>query len=152
MEEHLSRSRKSPLIKDDVEVVLMRLERARNAIQEIRPILLNHVQKRQPRFTETEQIYTNFMSGLRREEEANDTCETIIEQDPMSLISEAIELLGKISALISANKAGLVLTSLNDQTIQAKALRLSTKRDSETKDELSPEQDFYFRLADSDLV
>lgn len=152
MEKRVLDEGRTALTNDDVEVVLMRLERARSAIQEIGPILLNHVQKRQPRFAETEQIYVNFMGSLRRGEGANDTRETSTEPDPASLISKAIELLSKISNLVSANKAELVLTALGNQAIQAKALRLSAKRDTETKDDLSPEQDFYFRLAGSELV
>ena len=56
-----SDSGKTAVIRGNVEVVLMRLERARNAIHEICPILLDHVQKKQPRFAETEKIYTNFI-------------------------------------------------------------------------------------------
>ena len=69
MVEHLSENEKSDLIEEDVEVILMRLERARNAIHEIRPVLLNHVKKKQPRFLETERIYTDFMNNLRHEGE-----------------------------------------------------------------------------------
>ena len=74
------------------------------------------------------------------------------EPNPMILISEATKLLGKISALISANKVELVSTTLDDQAIQTRALRLPPAKNVKMKEETSPQQDFYFRLADSDLV
>lgn len=142
---------KSALIKDDVEVVLMRLERARDAIQEIRPILLNHIQKAQPRFPETEKIYVNFMKNFNHVK-PNKVHKKSTETDPATLIAEATELLDKISTLVRSNKAKLLLASLSDQDIRMRSLRPLCTRDAKTKEDLSPEQDFYFQLADSDLV
>jgi len=150
MGEDLSEGGNSALIKDDVEVVLLRLERARKAIQEICPILLDNLQKEQPRFIETERIYMEFMESLKGGE-ANEAHKASAETDVRSLISEAVQLLGKISSLIRANKAELVLASIRDQAIQMTALPSPPMGDVRTKDDMSPEQNFYFLLANSDL-
>ncbi len=142
----LDGSEKNALTTDDVEVILTRLERAREAIQEIRPILLSHPQKKQLGYTETEN-----MNSLKSGKVTDKFPEESTERDPKLVISETIALLGKISSLIQAKKAEIVLTSRTEEDIQTKAAESRRGRKVETKDDMSPEQNFYFLLADSDL-
>ena len=139
------------MITDDVEVILARLERAREAIQGIRPILLNHLQKKQRRYTETEKIYENYINSLKGRKVADEVPREGTETDPRLIVSEAIALLGKISSLIQANKAKIVLASRTEEAIQARAVRSCRAREASTDNDMSPEQNFYFLLADSDL-
>jgi len=143
---------KEAAIRDDVEVVLMRLERARDAIREICPILLSQVKRKEPRFPETGKIYSNFMESSKRGITADEVHERSTETDPELLIPKVIELLDKISSLIRASKAEIVLTCLGDQAIRTRSPHLPLPKDVDAKDDLSPEQDFYYRLAKSDLV
>ncbi len=152
MEEESSDGSKARLVGDDVEVVLMRLERARKAIQEIRPVLLNYKEKEQPRFCETEKIYLNFIDSLKSGRPMNEDHEADRETDPELLISKTAELLDKLSVLIRANKARIVLTRLGNKPVKTRSLRVRPPRDADPNDEMSPEQTFYYQLADSDLV
>jgi len=152
MEEESSNGSKTRLVGDDVEVVLMRLERARKAIQEIRPVLLNNIGKEQPRFCETEKIYLNFIDSLKSGRPTSKAHETDTETDPKLLISKTAELLDKLSVLIRANKARIVLTCLANKPIKTRSLRLRPPSDADPNDKMSPEQNFYYQLADSDLL
>lgn len=152
MEEESSNGSKARLVDDDVEVVLIRLERARKAIQEIRPVLLNHIEKEQPRFCETEKIYVNFIDSLKGGGATSRADETNTETDPKLLISKTAELLDKLSVLIRANKARIVLTCLGNKPIKTRSLRLRPPTDADANGKMSPEQNFYYQLADSDLV
>ncbi len=73
------------------------------------------------------------------------------KRDPQLIISETMALLEKISSLIQAKKAEIVLTSRTEEDIQAKAVEPRRGRKVKTKDDMSPEQNFYYLLANSHL-
>lgn len=152
MEEESSNDSKARLVGDDVKAVLMRLERARKAIQEIRPVLLNHIGKEEPRFCETDKIYLNFIDSLKSGRATSRSHETDTEKEPGLLISKTAELLDKLSVLIRANKARIVLACLANKHIKTRSPRLRPPRDADPNDEMSPEQSFYYHLADSDII
>ena len=144
-------SDKTALTKDDVQVILTRLERAREAIQQICPILLSHPHEKQPRYTEPENISVSYMNSLKGGKVTDKFSEESTETDPKLIISETIALLEKISSLIQARKAEIVLTSRTEEDIQTKAIEPRHGRKVKTKDDISPEQNFYYLLANSDL-
>ena len=88
-------SDKTALTKDDVQAILTRLERAREAIQQICPILLSHPQRKQPRCTEPENISANYVNSLRGGKVTEKLPEGSTETDPKLIISETIALLGR---------------------------------------------------------
>lgn len=142
---------KAALTKGDVRVILTRLERAREAIQQMCPILLSHPHKKQPKYTEPENISVSYMNSLSSGEVTEKLPEGSTEINPKLIISETIALLEKISSLFQAEKAEIVLTSRTEEDIQTKAIEPRRGRKVKTKDDMSPEQNSYFLLADSDL-
>lgn len=142
---------KTALIKDDVEVVLSRLERAREAIQEIRPILLNHLQKEQPEYAGIGETYVNYLNSLKGAKAADGLAEERTETDPKLIISETIALLGEISSLVQAKRDEIMLTSRTEEDVRTRAMESCRAGKVETENSMSPERNFYFLLANSDL-
>jgi len=64
------------------------------------------------------------------------------QEIPEELLSPHSRLLGKISTLIRARKVQVVSASIGSPCA----------RDVDTRDDMSPERNFYFQLASSDLV
>jgi TPP-dependent 2-oxoacid decarboxylase len=147
----LNSSNRTALIADDIEVALARLKRAKEAIQEIRPILLSCIQKEQPRYTETGRIYMNYMNDLVGREARAEVPERSAEADRQHIFQEAMSLLGEISSLIQANKAKIILASGTEEHTKTRAVESGRAGELSTKDDMSPEQSFYFSLANSDL-
>ena len=110
------------LIADDIEVVLTRLERAKEAIHEIRPILLSCIQKERPRYTETGRIYMNYMDDLKGRGVRVEVPERSAEASRHYIFQEAISILGEISTLIQANKAKIILASRTEENAKTRAL------------------------------
>ena len=79
---------KAALTKDDVQVILTRLERAREAIQQMCPILLSRPHRKQPKYTEPENIRVSCIYSLRSGKVTEKLPEGSTETDQNSLVQK----------------------------------------------------------------